>query len=71
MVAKGYCSFEADFDELRDFADILTPYATEFRYPGDVIEPERQEAEEAIEMAAAVLAFVIGKLPDEVAHSFL
>ena len=31
------CSFEADFDDLRDFADILTPYATEFRYPGDLM----------------------------------
>jgi hypothetical protein len=43
----------------------LTPYATEFRYPGDVIEPERSEAEEALEMATLVLDFVIQKLPSE------
>jgi HEPN domain-containing protein len=56
---------DSDFQDLRDIGDILTPYATEFRYPGDVIEPERRDAEEAIEMAATVLAFVDQKLPDE------
>lgn len=59
-------SFEADFEDLRNFAETLTPYATEFRYPGDLIEPERGDAEEAIKMAATVLNFVTHKLPDEV-----
>jgi HEPN domain-containing protein len=47
-------------------ARILTPYVVEFRYPGDVIEPEREEAEEALEMAESVLRFVRSALPEEV-----
>lgn len=53
------CQSEASFQDLKDGADILTPYATEFRYPSDIIEPERYEAEEALEIASVVLDFVI------------
>lgn len=63
-------SFDAAFDDLRNFAETLTPYATEFRYPGDMIEPERQDAEEAIEIATLILIFVIQKLPDTVSEQF-
>ncbi|MDB9445274.1 hypothetical protein CEP10_14690 [Cylindrospermopsis raciborskii S07] len=60
------CSvFEPNFQDLEDMADTLTPYATEFRYPGDIIEPERYEAEEALQMAATVLEFVIKLLPNK------
>jgi len=59
------CSLsEPSFQDLKDGADILTPYATEFRYPSDTIEPERYEAEEALEIANSVLNFVIKLLPD-------
>ena len=58
------CQSEASFQELKDGADILTPYATEFRYPGDVIEPERSEAEEALAIASLVLDFVVKLLPN-------
>jgi HEPN domain-containing protein len=65
-VLLDICSlFEPGFHDLKDIADTLTPYATEFRYPGDVIEPERSEAEEALEMATLVLDFVIQKLPSQ------
>jgi hypothetical protein len=36
--------------------------ATEYRYPGDLLEPERAEAEQALAMAEAFVAFVIGVL---------
>ena len=62
------CDFAADFEELRHVAETLTPYATEFRYPGDLLEPERQEAVEAIEMAAVALIFVTQRLPDDVSN---
>ena len=47
-------------------AKTLTPYATEFRYPGDVLEPEREEAEQALVGAEALVNFIIQLLPDEV-----
>ncbi len=35
---------------------MLTPYATEFRYPGDVFEPSLEDAEEALKMAGEFLS---------------
>ena len=58
------CQSEASFQNLKDAADTLTPYATEFRYPSDTIEPEKDEAEEALKMASLILDFVTGLLPD-------
>ena len=57
------CQSEASFQELKDGADILTPYATEFRYPSDTIEPEKYEAEEALRIASLILDFVTKLLP--------
>ena len=47
-------------------AKSLTPYATEFRYPGDVIEPESEEALRAVRDAREVLNFIAPKLPADV-----
>lgn len=47
-------------------AQELTPYAVQFRYPGDVLEPEQYEAELALQHAAALLEFVLYLLPKEV-----
>ena len=57
--------FEPDFGEWRAMAVRLTPYATEFRYPGEVLAPEQSEADQAFEMAAAFVKFVIQVLPPE------
>ena len=43
---------------LRVSAESLTPYATEFRYPGDTFEPEKDDVEEALEMAESVLSTI-------------
>ena len=56
---------EPSFQDLKDSADSLTPYATEFRYPSDTIEPEIHEAEEALDIAGSILDFVIKLLPDK------
>lgn len=56
---------EPSFQDLKDSADSLTPYATEFRYPSDTIEPDISEAEEALTMTESVLNFVIKLLPDK------
>lgn len=47
-------------------AEVLTPYATEFRYPGDVVEPSWEEAEEALSLAEAFVRFVLQRMPEDV-----
>jgi len=48
---------------LVDEAVILTPYAWRFRYPGDVEEPSRTEATEAVELAKRLRDAVVAVLP--------
>ena len=47
-------------------AEMLTPYATEFRYPGDVLEPEWDEVEQALAAAEGLVEFITQLLPGEV-----
>jgi HEPN domain-containing protein len=54
-----------EFGQWKKMAAMLTPYATEFRYPGGVTELKRDEAEQALELAAAFIEFVIRQLPTE------
>jgi len=56
-------AFDANFRNFYEIAETLTPYATEFRYPGDIVEPSPEEAEQAIAMADTVFNFVTGILP--------
>jgi HEPN domain-containing protein len=35
---------DSSFVELSDAAELLTPLATEFRYPGDIMEPDLSDA---------------------------
>jgi HEPN domain-containing protein len=53
------------FVELMDIADLLTPYAVAFRYPGELLEPSREDAQEALNAAEKVLDFVLARLPAE------
>ena len=57
---------DSRFGQWRALAAMLTPYATEFRYPGDVLEPSRAEVEHAFEMTKDFLNFVLRVLPDEI-----
>ncbi len=41
----------------------MTPYAAEFRYPGDTPEPAPEDAQEALRVAAEVLDFVKSHCP--------
>ena len=54
------------FAQILDISEILSPYATAFRYPGDVLEPDPSDAEEAFKLAGVVLDFVLKKMPDDV-----
>lgn len=54
------------FEQIRDISGILNPYATAFRYPGDVLEPDPSDAEEAFRLAGVVLDFVLQRMPEYV-----
>ena len=66
-VLLGLCiSIELEFQQLQDIAENLTSYAVAYRYPGNNIEPEVQEAEQAIKMAEFLLKFVNSVLPPDI-----
>jgi len=56
---------EPRFGSLRERAEALAPYAVEIRYPGEVMEVSRKEAQEALATAEAVWDFVINLLPKD------
>ena len=58
-------SRDPDFQALQEAAEILTPFATAFRYPGDAAEPDPQDVVEAIELAQGFVDFVSARLPAE------
>ena len=49
---------------LMEYANLLTPYATEFRYPGDVFEPTLEDAESALKMAKEFQQYMKSTLGD-------
>ena len=51
-----------DFNSFRSYALILNSYAVDARYPGDYVEPEREEAEEALRMATEIYELAMRKL---------
>jgi HEPN domain-containing protein len=55
-----------DFESYQEASEILTPYATEYRYPSDVMQPTLEELEEAIEKAEEIFNFVASLLSDEI-----
>lgn len=55
--------FEAAFANWVDAAERLTRYATQFRYPGVVMEPSRDEFDQALADAEALFQFVLNVLP--------
>jgi HEPN domain-containing protein len=55
---------DRDFQELSDFAELLSGYAVDIRYPGDFIECSIEEAEKAVEMAKSFKNLVLRKLND-------
>ena len=63
-------NINSDFQHYQEASEILTPYATEFRYPSDVMEPTAEELKEAIEQAREIFNFITSLLPEEI-RSFL
>jgi HEPN domain-containing protein len=58
--------YNSEFATWLEAAIRLTPYATEFRYPGDLLGPDQDEFEQALEAASGLYAFVLSLLPPEV-----
>jgi HEPN domain-containing protein len=56
---------DPSFSTLIEAAQLLTPLAVEFRYPGDFVEPELEEFQEAYSAAQSLYNFVLEKLPIE------
>jgi HEPN domain-containing protein len=59
-------TLEPTFSDWLDAAERLTPYATLFRYPGDLLEPEPSEFMQALADAEQFHAFILGILPQNV-----
>jgi len=55
---------ELRFESWVDIADSLTPYATAYRYPSAVAEPDEEEFKEALTAARSVLDFVSSVLSE-------
>lgn len=58
--------YDARFSEWLEAAIRLTPYATEFRYPSDLLEPAPDEFEQAMEAASRLYSFTVSLLPPNV-----
>ncbi|MFM8718336.1 MAG: HEPN domain-containing protein [Chthoniobacterales bacterium] len=57
------CAAEDEgFSLLIPAADFLSPFAVEFRYPGDIFEPPQEEADRALRDARAILDAVSDSL---------
>lgn len=55
---------DSQFADFADGARLLAPLAVEFRYPGNFLEPEREEFQEAYESAQAIYTFILARLPE-------
>lgn len=58
LLVDECADLDASFAQLAEAAEILTPYGTAFRYPGDASEPQPAEALEAVACARCVLDHV-------------
>jgi HEPN domain-containing protein len=60
---QGQCQrVDHDFARFASAAQTLTPYATQFRYPGGPLAPSSADAEDAFQLGKEVVSFVRGRL---------
>ena len=53
---------DKDFQCLLEMADFLSPFAVDFRYPGDMFEPPLEEAEMALRAAEKIVITIAEKI---------
>jgi HEPN domain-containing protein len=56
---------EPQFTEWFDIAELIAPYATAYRYPGEILEPTDEEFQNALKAATRFYDFVCSRLPAE------
>jgi HEPN domain-containing protein len=56
---------DSAFESLIDQAESLSPFAWRFRYPGEALEPDMDEARQAIEFATEALDFILEHIAKE------
>lgn len=66
FLVNNAVSLEPGFKEWLEAAECVTPYATAYRYPDEVLEPEQEEFEAAEHAAIGLVGFVLSVLPEEV-----
>ena len=59
-------TLEAGFRSWQDAADRLTPLGTEFRYPGGILKPDREEFDTALGFADGIVSFATSLLPKDI-----
>ena len=60
------CSIEPGIEELRSTIEALTPFAWEFRYPGESEEPSLEETKEYIQVANDFYQKIMSFLPEDI-----
>ena len=66
LLLERAAEIEPGFGSWEDAANRLTPYATFFRYPREIDEPDREQIEEALDDAPTIVNQVLALLRDEV-----
>ena len=56
-------ALDSTLQAIADHAAPLTEYAWRFRYPGELNEPDREEAESALAAARSVYNAILSRLP--------
>ncbi len=64
LILEKVCLLEPHAESLRDDLFLLLPYAVEIRYPDDWFMPSEEDAREAREAAAKVMAWLQKMMPE-------
>lgn len=65
LVGQAF-EIEDGFTEWLDVAEQISPYATAYRYPGEILEPDMVEFNQAFQAASKFYDFICSMLPPEV-----
>jgi len=66
MLVTLAATLETGFKNWFDTAEALTPYASAYQDPGEILEPTRSEFEAALQMAKSLYQYILSFLPAEV-----
>ena len=64
-LGEACARLQPDLEPLLRRAAVLSDYAWQYRYPGDLDEPDAEEAEEALTLAKETVEAFLARLPPE------